>query len=887
MTREPATLRWCRRLVVAASWLVPAGQRSEWRQEWEAEVAHRWQGMERAGKGRWSARLDIVRRVAGTLPDAAWLRRQLTADSDLVHDLRHGLRSFRRRRAFAAAVVAVLALGLGSLTAVFTLVDGLLLRPLPYPEPERLMTLWESNPRAGEVRDDVAPADFLDWQQRSRSFESMAAGIPFSYDYTGGTVPEVFFAVRVTEGFFRTLGVVPALGRDFRPDEHRDGHEKVVLLDHAFWTRRFAADPGIVGRTLPLEGEAYTVVGVLPADFEPGLLPTAGPRGLWTPHVIEEHERQTRGSAWWAVVGRLAPGVTVEQARAEMATIAIALEQENPRTNRDVRVSVVPFAEHLTGAVSRPLRLLAVAAALVLLLASANAVGLLLARGAERERELAVRASLGAGRGRLVRQLLAETVVLGGLGALAGLLLARWAVGALVALAPVDVPRLGSVHLGGRALAFAAVLSIVTTLVCGAVAALAASRTAAPGALAGSGRTVGGLRRQPLRRGLVVAQVAAALLLLFGAALLARSFERLLRTDPGFRADGAAVLQVFAWDRHRTPAARAAFFRGTLARIEALPGVESAGIVTRMPFIEANIGIRSPFAVEGRGPAAAGQESSVYLTIASRGYFDAMRIPLRAGRSFEDSDRLGGAPVALVNDALARREWPQGNAVGSRVALKWQGRPMTAEVVGVVGSALHRSLDRPAEPEAFLSSEQVPYGSMTYVVRAQGAGTLIAPVQQAVWSVDPQQSFYRVATLDELLAKSLAPRRFLLLVSAAFACTALALAVAGLYGLVSFLTARRTQEIGVRVALGAGNGDIFRMVVGEGMALVGVGLGVGLVAAFGAGRAMESALFGVSPADPTAGAAVVLLLAAVAFAACAVPALRASRTDPIAALRND
>ena len=887
MTREPLTLRACRALVRAASILLPRSQRAEWRQEWDAEVRHRWQHLERNGALRLGARLDILRRVGGALPDAAWIRRQLTADAELVHDLRHGWRLFRRQRGFAAAVVAVLALGIGSTTAVFALVDALLLRPVPYPEADRLMTLWESNPPAGEAKDDVAPGDFLDWQARSRSFESMAGAIPFSYDFTGGTAPEVFFAVRVTEGFFRTMRVAPMIGRDFLPEEHQAGREKVVLLDHGLWKRRFGSDPAIVGRTLPLEGEPYTVVGVLPPEFEPGLLPTSGPRGIWTPHVIQEHERRTRGSAWWAAVARLAPGVTREQAQAEMDTIAAGLEHEYLRTNRDVRVIVLSFVDHLTGAVRRPLVLLAGAAGLLLLLAAANVVGLFLARGAERQRELAVRASLGAHRARLVRQLVAETLLLGTLGSVLGLALARWAVAALVALSPVDVPRLEGVHLDGRALAFAAAVSLLTALVCGTVAALAAARSIGNESLHESSRTAGGLQRQPLRRSLVVAQVATALVLLFGAGLLARSFSRLVRTDPGFRSDGVAVLQVFAWDRHPTKAQQAAFFHETLDRIQALPGVTAAGAVSRMPFIEANINIRSPLTVEGR-PMSPGQEASAFLTIASHGYFRAMGIPLRAGRSFEDSDRLGGAPVVMVNEDLARRQWPGASPIGSRVNVRWHGKPIAAEVVGVVGSALQRRLDRGPEPELFMSSEQAPYGSMTYVVRATaGAETLIGPVQRAVWSVDPQQSFYRTATLDELVAKSLSARRFLLLVLGAFASVALALAATGLYGLVSFLTARRTQEIGVRVALGARDADIFRLVVGEGMALVGGGLGFGIVGGLVAGRLLEGALFGVSPADPGTGLVVLTTLATVAFVACALPALRALRTDPVTALRSD
>ncbi|HET8647714.1 MAG TPA: ABC transporter permease [Vicinamibacteria bacterium] len=884
MTRPPLTLRLCRRLLAVASWILPRAQRAEWRQEWEAEVLHRWLN----GAGLQAAtRLGLLRRVMGALPDAAWMRRQLTADADAVRDLRHALRLLHRRRGFALAVVAVLALGVGATTALFALIDALLLRPLPYAESERLMTLWESNPRAGEEPDDVAPGDFFDWQQRSTRFQGMAAAVPFAYDYTGGSAPEVFFAVRVTEGFFRTMGVVPLLGRDFLPEEHVAGRENVVLLDHAFWKRRFGGDPRIVGTLLPLEGLPYTVVGVLPPGFEPGLLPTAGPRGIWTPHVVAEHERRTRGSAWWAAVARLKPGVTREAAQSEMDAIAAVLAGEHPRTNQGVKVLVIPFAEHLTGSVRAPLRLLAGAAALVLLLAAANVVGLLLARGAERERELAVRAALGAGRLRLVRQLLAETLLLGALACAAGVLLARWAIASLVALTPVDVPRLGTVALDARALAFAGAVALLTTVACGLAAALVASRPAARGTLRDPGRALG-VGRQPLRRTLVVAQVAAALMLLFGAGLLGRSFARLLRTDPGFTADGALALQVFVWDRNATPPRQVAFFRETLARIESLPGVTAAGIVSRMPFIEANIGIRSPLTVEGRPAAAAGEDPSVYLTIASRRYFEAMAIRLRAGRLFEDADRLEGAPVALVNESLARRLWRGANPIGSRLGLRWRGRPLTAEVVGVVASALHRRLDREPDPEVFLSSEQVPYGSMTYVVRvASGASSMIIPVQRAIWSVDPQQSFYRTATVEELVARSLAPRRFLLLVLAAFAAIALALAATGLYGLISFLATRRTQEIGLRVALGARGRDIVRLVVGEGMALVAAGAALGAAGSLVGGRLLRGVLAGLSPADPATGLAVLAVLMLVAVSACLLPALRALRVDPAVALRGE
>ena len=495
-SRAPV-LRLCLGLIDLASRLVPAAQRPGWRQEWEAELLHRWDWMERQRRVGPRQQADLVRRVMGALPDAAWLRRQLTLDADVVHDIRHGIRLLRRESGFAGAAVAVLALGLASTTAIFTLVDTLLLRRLPYPDPDRIVMAWQSNPRERLEKDEVAPANFLDWRERSRSFEVLAAAIPFSYDYTGGDVPEVFFAAQVTEDFFRALGVRPALGRAFLREEHQKGREKVAVISDGLWRRRFAADPSLVGRTIPLENEAYTVVGVLPAEFDPGLLPSSGIRELWTPHVQAEHERRIRGTGWWNVVGRLKPEVSLAQAREEMRTVAAVMASEHPRTNSNVTATLQLFRDHLTAGVRPALHLLAGAVALVLLIAWANVAGLLLARGTRREREMAVRASLGAGQGRLVRQLLAENALIAILGCAVGLALASWGVGAIVSLSPINVPRLHQVQLDGRVFGFAALITVLTTLGCGMLPALRLSRPRLGKSLREGARTA---RRRPPAR---------------------------------------------------------------------------------------------------------------------------------------------------------------------------------------------------------------------------------------------------------------------------------------------------------------------------------------------------------------------------------------------------
>ena len=884
--RPQAALELCLALIRLAGRLVPAPLRPRWAQEWEAEVRHHWTGLEKTSGLNWRSKLALVRRVLGALPDAAWLRRQFTADADLVHDLRHGLRLLRRDLGFASTATAILALGIGSAGAIFTVADALLLRPLPYPEPEHLVTLWQTGPRGLVEREEVAPANFLDWRERARSFSGIAAAVPHSYDYTGGDHPEVLFAVRVTEGFLGTMGVVPFLGRDFRLEEHQAGRDRVALLGHGLWQRRFGSDPGLVGRTVPLDGEPYLVVGILPPEFDPGLLPTSGERGVWTPHVVEEHDRFVRGSAWWNVVARLKPGVSLDAARAEMAAVASALSSEHPRTNKGSGVVVLPFHEHLTAAVRPALKLLIGAVALLLLVTWANVAGLLLARGGERERELAIRSSLGAARGRLVRQLLGENALLAALGCAFGLLLARWGVDALVALAPADLPRMGDVRLDGRAVAFAGLVTVATTLACGIMPALRLSHVRAEGALRDGGRAfTGSRRRQRLRQGLVVAEVAVALVLLAGAGLLTRSFSHLTRVDPGFRPDSVVALQVFAWDRHPTADRLAAFFQETLSRLASLPGVTASGVVSRMPFIEASINVRSPLAVEGR-PVAPGDEDTTYLTVATRGYFEAMGIPLRSGRFFDDGDRRSGRLVAVVNETLAHR-LAAPDPLGLRLALRWQGRPIVAEVVGVAAAVRHERLDQPADPEVFLSHAQVPFGSMTYVLRVQGdPAFVVGAARERVWSVDPLQSFYRTATVTELVARSLAPRRFLLLVLGAFAAMALLLTVVGVYGLVRFVAAQRSPEIGVRIALGAGAGDILRLVLAEGMGLVLLGIGLGLGGALALAGSVRGLLYGVSASDPATLGGVSLLLASLALLACYLPAYRAMRVDPVAALRD-
>lgn len=886
--KRPPTTRFALSVIGVLARLIPESRRAEWRLEWEAEILHltgRLTDEERGMKLR--DQIDLLKRMGGALPDAAWVRRQLGPDADLLRDLRHGLRGLARERGFAIAATGVLALGLGAATALFALADGLLLKPLPYPGADRVFTLWQIH-ETGGVRGPVAPANFIDWRDRARSFSHIAAAVPYSYDYEGGDEPEVFFSARVTEGFFDVFGVQPLLGRLFQPEDHERGSSQICLIGERLWRSRFAADPAIVGRVLVLDGAPFEVIGVLPREFEPAAVSSApGRRDLWTPHVMADHERRIRGSAWWGAVARLAPGATSAQAQVELDTISKALANQHPRTNQGVRVGILSLSDHLTGAVRPALGLMSGSVVLLVVIVWANVAGLLLARGVRREKEFAIRASLGAGRGRLLRQLLSETLLVSLTGGLMAWAVARVVLDTLIVLSPVDVPRLDQVALGARSLGFLLALVLSTAFACGLAPALRLSRPRRQADLHQSLRGAAISTPSRMRSGLVVAEVALALLLLVASGLVTRSLARILDVDPGFRPGGVATLQVFAGDRNTTPDKVRRFFDETLERMRALPGVTSAGAISRMPFMEANLDIRGGLRVMGEAEPEAGQEPQVSIAIASHGYFETMRIPLIEGRFFDRTDHASSTPVMLVNETLAHRFLP-GGATGKTLSVRWSGQMRTAEVIGVTGGVRQERLEGEPEPEAFLLHAQTPFSSMSYVVRTPGsARSMIEPAKRAVWSVDPSQAFYRTATVDELVRKTVADRRFLSVVLSAFAALALLLTASGLYGVMSVLAAERTREFGVRLALGAGGPHLRGIVLRQALRLVLPGVGLGLVGAALGVQALRSVLFDISPFDPLTFAATSLCLVAVALAACLGPARRALRVDPAVALRGD
>jgi putative ABC transport system permease protein len=686
----------------------------------------------------------------------------------------------------------------------------------------------------------------------------------------------------VTSGFFDILGVGALHGRTFLPEEYEPGRGQVIVIGYGLWQRRFGGDPQIVGQQLTLNGRPHTVVGVMPREFQ---YPQG--REVWAPRSPRESDRQIRGATYIKVIGRLKPDLTVEQAQAEMNGVAAQLAEEYPQTNSDVGALALPIREYLVGDVRPALLILFGAVCFVLLIACANVASLLLARAAERRREFAIRAALGAGHKRLLRQLLVESLLLASAGGGAGVLLSLWLIEVIVTVNPGSLPHLDRVELNGPVLVFAAAVSVLTALVSGLAPALQIARPDLQETLRQEGHTATfGRRRQRFRNSLVIAEVALAMVLLVGAGLLVRSFIRLIGVDPGFHADRALTLEV-QFARNRTPEQRLAFIEQTLERVAALPGVESSGAASAVPFHDNQIMIPTAITVEGR-PQVAGQEPSAYVINATPEYLQTLGVPLLGGRLLNLFDRPDTLPVVVINQTLAQIHWPGDDPLGKRITFQTFGRTVTCEIVGVVGSTLPSGLDSQPRPEVYLPYAQSPAGGMTYLVRTEGdPSNMLSAVKEKIREVNPNQSFSSIATLEQLVDRSISQRRFNLLLLGLFAGLALVLAAVGLYGLISFTTAQRTHEIGIRMALGAQGSDVLRMIIRQGIALVSVGVATGLIAAFALTRLMGSLLYGVSASDPVTFLGVPAALLLVALAACYIPARRATKVDPIVALRYE
>ncbi len=803
-------------------------------------------------------------------------------------DIQHAFRNIAKKPVFYSVVILTLALGIGANAAIFTVVNGVLLQPLPYPHSERLMMLWTYNPLQGIDKDVGTYPNFEDWRRASQSFEGMSAYFGASVTLTGNGDPAQIRGARVTPEFFDTMGVVPLMGRAFRPANGQAGDERVAIVAHGLWLRRFGADASIIGRPILLNGVPHEVIGVMPASFK-----HPADAELWIPLApVGEFQElfSARGSYWLTIIGRLKPGVTRAAGQSEMDAIAARLEQEYP-ANAGIGIRLAPLHEELVGDVKRPLLVLLGAVCFVLLIACANVANLLLARAASRQRELAIRAALGADRRRLVRQLLTESVVLGLLGGAAGLMLATFSTDLLQTLAPAELPRLSDIAIDRQVLAYAAAASVFTSLLFGLLPALHASRRDSIAHLKEGGRTgTDGRRGGRLRAALAVAELAVALVLLVGAGLLIRTVIALNSEDPGFATRGVLAVRLdLPSAAYGEPGRINGFYEQLIERLDALPGVESAAagsslLLSRLP-ASASINI------EGRPPLPANARNvPVPYDSVTPEYFSTLQIPLRRGRMLTRADGAQSQQVVMVNETFVRRFFPGEDPLGHRVTFADPSRPGARwqTIVGVVADTKRGGFEREPWAETYFPMSQAPERRAFVLLRTKGDPiTLVAEAQNAVWSVDRNQAIASIRTVPELLAQRELNRRFTTLLLGVFASVALALAILGTYGVIAHGTAQRTQEIGIRIALGADRRMILRMVLLGGLRIAAAGLAIGVLGALALTRVLSGLLFGVSARDPLTFVVVPGALLVVALAACWIPARRAMQVEPVSALRGD
>ena len=806
----------------------------------------------------------------------------------LWQDLNYGFRILIKKPGFTAVAVITLALGIGANSAIFSVVNAVLINPMPYRASDRLVEFWETNPPKKWTQATVAPANLFDWQKQSQSFEDIAAymgsdkkgpGIT-GVQLTGGAEPERVQALYVTGNLFSVLGVDAMLGRTLNEEETWD--KRVVVLSNGLWRRRFGGDPNIVGQTISLSGRNREVVGVMRPDF---YFPSKEIE-MWVSTGWDYKQMSTlRRPHFLRAVGRLKNGVTVEQARAEMTALAGRLEEQYPDTNTQMGVGLGPLKDWIVSDTRLPLVVFLVAVALVLLIACANVANLLLARAATRAREVAIRTALGAPRSRIIKQMLTESLVLAVIGGALGLLLALWSRDLLVMFSPGDIPRLDESRLDARVLAFTLGTTLFTTLLFGLVPALQSSKPDLIATLKEGGQK-GGSQSGRVRNALVVAEVALALVLLIGAGLMIRSFLRLQRVDPGFNANGLLMLRIdLPGARYPEDTHAIAFFEQAEQRIRALPGVIDVGS-TNVAALK-GAGYTNDMTIEGSAPEDYVREIR-HKTITGD-YFRAMQIQLLVGRFFDQSDNAQGQPTIIVNEAFARRCFPNEDAVGKRVKFARPNEPGPWHtIVGVVRNEKQDSLSADSKPEAYKSQLQETQSGMTLAVRtATDPGSLVGAVREEIRALDKDLPPYDIKTMNDLLYDSLSRERFTTLLMMVFALLALVLASVGIYGVMSYAVTQRTQEIGIRMALGAQTRDIFRQVVGQAMRLAGIGVVLGLGSAFALTRLIASLLYDVSTTDPLTFALIAVLLSGVSLVASYIPARRATKVDPMVALRYE
>ena len=805
-------------------------------------------------------------------------------------DLRYAIRTFARQPGLALLAIVTIAVGVGANTAIFSVVNATLLRPLPFPRAHELVLVSGANRQTRQAFNDATPANFLDWRTRNRSFTAMAAFRESSVTLTSGDHPERLTSVMVTANFFDVLHITPALGRSFRPADETHGAARVAVISDALWRDRFGARADVIGQDARFDGERYTIVGVAPPHVD-----YPGKAQLWIPPhwpvpddpllPPTQDPSAQRGHGYFSVLGRLKPGVGFASASADMDAVAAGLERDFPNDNRNVGVVLTRLRDDLVGDDVRSTTLLLFGAVgLLLLISTANVSGLLMARATARHQEIALRVALGATRTRIVMQLLTESVLLALAGGVAGVLLAMWLVPALVSLSPADLTVAGDVTVDRSVLAFGLAMSTFAGLLFGLAPARELSALNVNEDLKQSARGGAGLRQRRLRALLVAGEIALSLVLLVTAGLTVRSFIQVQRVPSGFDPDRVLTFTVSPpASRYGTQATRAEFWERTLRALRDVPGVRLAGATSRLPLLPGN----STRGLAIRDLPADAQPTADYRT-ASPGYFSVMSIPILRGRAFEDADREDRQPVAIVSNSAAQRFWPRRDPIGQHFQINVPGPEYT--VVGVAGDVHSASLESAPQPTVYLPYRQDAFPFMTFVLRvdssAPGAG-LQASVRQAVWSVDKDQPIGALLTMDERLSHSLVRRRFSVTLLSAFGTMAVLLAAVGLYGVLAFIVSQRRREIGVRMALGATGRDVIGNVLGQGLRLAGLGMAIGLALAVAVTRLMSALLFGTSPTDIATFIGAATLLAIIATAASLVPALRASRVDPLVALRDE
>ena len=797
-------------------------------------------------------------------------------------DLRHAARALTNQPTFSAVAVLTLMLGIGANTAIFSVTKAVLLNPLPYDEPEQLVVLWEVSPDG--ALDEVSIPTYFDWQDQATQIEEMAGYRHEDYTFSAADQPLDIPSLKVRTELFGILRADARLGRTFTVDEDTPGQDHVVVLSHRFWEQHFGAQADVIGDTMDLDAEPYTIVGVMPPHFE---FPPGGNAQIWTPLSFDPnnmHGRSRRARSL-TVIGRLAPDTTPAQAQEEMRVIAARIASEYAESNEGWSATLVAAHAQLVEAARPALLVLSGAVGFLLLIVCANVANLMLARLSGRQREIAVRAALGASRWQLARPILAESVLLSAVGGGLGLLLAVASIRLLPLLPAGSLPRMEQIGLDGGVLLFALTISIAVAVVFGLLPALQASRARLRSTLNEASGSTGSITARRALNSLVVVEVAMALMLLIGAGLMIRSFNRLIQVHPGFEPDNVIAAQIYLpqtkyQERHEV----ATFFERVIERLKAVPGVRSAAAGSALPMHPVGTDFALAFTVEGRLPPANGEEPQSDVRIVTPGYFETMKVPLLRGRLFDERDLADAVHVAILNETMATRYFPDEDPLG-KVVVNPHGR---SEVVGVVGDLRHYGLDSAPRPEIFLPFHQSTINGMALVLRTENDPLQYAgAIRREVWAVDPSQPIYDVSTMRQVLARAVSLPRLSMTLMAVFAGTALILATLGIYGVISYSVARRTKELGLRMALGAESRDALRLVIVNSMGLVGLGIGVGLVASTAMTRSLATLLYEVSLLDPAVFLSVSLLLSGAALTASVVPALRATRVDPIVALREE